>query len=648
MLSFPFAVARLLYSSPLVVFLGVAICFGQANGAAEAKLEQLSSEAQAAQQRGDYASAAKSYEELSRLRPDLGEIWANLGLMQQFMGDYSRADHDFQIALHKNAQLYVPNLFLGLNRLSAHQPRAAVGYLKAATALNKEDEQAALGLGRAYAGIQDDGNAVGWFDRASQINPRDPQAWYELGVTYLKLQDAAAVQLKNLDPHAVHARSLVADSFMEQGRFKDGILIYEKFRSEAHPPCLRSKLGLAYAQVGDVDKAKLAFQEEIRDQTGCLLADLGLARLAMVSGNFGEMLRQLHTIYECEPRFLHAYIQQIWTGLESEQVNSAVTELRKPTWAHDPVAAEAIAAANLESPSVHSAGPSEGHASINTAVAKERPEQLWTEGRYSACAETIRNLRGAQSPAHAVLLEQCSFYAGDYDLTLKTARQALQTVPHDVESLYWQAKSAQELAANSFVQMNAVAPDSPQGHLLMAEVHRAREEFAAAEADYKQVLESAELAEGEEVSAHLGLAHVYFHDSEDDKAIGELQSVLKADSSNADAHDLMGQLLVRRHQFDEAIPHLKLALQSLPPTSLPEVHSLLAKCYSARGAYAQALHELKPALTADTMGTYHYQLYQVYQKLGDQKSAAAALLKSEQLRQQKSRAEQEHTELTRP
>jgi tetratricopeptide (TPR) repeat protein len=110
----------------------------------------------------------------------------------------------------------------------------------------------------------------------------------------------------------------------------------------------------------------------------------------------------------------------------------------------------------------------------------------------------------------------------------------------------------------------------------------------------------------------------------------------------------MGQLLVRRHQFDEAIPHLKLALQSLPPTSLPEVHSLLAKCYSARGAYTQALGELKPALPADTMGTYYYQLYQLYRKLGDQKSANMALLKSEKLRQEKARTEQEHTELTRP
>jgi tetratricopeptide (TPR) repeat protein len=287
------------------------LCSAQQGAEGETRLAELSAQAQAAQQRGDYAAAAESYEELTRLRPEVGEIWANLGLMYQFMGDYPRADRDFLAALKKNARLYVPNLFLGLNRLRAHEPRAALPYLTLAESLNKGDEQAALGLGRAYKGVADPAKAAQWFERATQINPQDEEAWYEMGVSYLALQDDAVKQLKQQDPDGVYARTLVADAFVEQGRVNDAILIYERFRSQSHPPCLKSKLGLAYAQIGSDENAKQAFEDEIASGSGCLFANLGLARLALTQGNYGIVLRELHTVREREPKFLESYFQDL-------------------------------------------------------------------------------------------------------------------------------------------------------------------------------------------------------------------------------------------------------------------------------------------------------------------------------------------------
>jgi tetratricopeptide (TPR) repeat protein len=460
-------------------------------------------------------------------------------------------------------------------------------------------------------------------------------------VSYLHRQDCAASQLKKLGPEERHARTLVAEAFVEEGRTTDAIHIYEKLRWQDRPPCLRSELGFAYAQASLLDKAKEAFQEDLGRRSGCLLANLGLARVALVGGDTAEMLHQLHEVEERTPQFLRAYLQRVWSGLEADQVKNLITELQKPAWAQDPMAARVVESVNSGiSPSLadaHSAGQNPA----NPGMANRSPEELWTEDRYSACAEKIQKVKPPRPAALTTLLEQCSFYAGDYPLTLETTQHALQTASRDVEALYWQAKSAQELSANSFARMNAVAPDSPKVHLLMAELHRTREEFAAAAEEYNEVLKSGS-SRGEEISARLGLADVDFHNLEYDKALAELQSVLKSDPSNADANSLLGQVLVRRHQYDDAIPHLKLALQGNSPPSLPDVHSLLAKCYYARGEYSEALEELKPALSADTMGAFYFQLYQVYLKLGDQKSAAAALRKSEQLRQNKSEAEQQH------
>jgi tetratricopeptide (TPR) repeat protein len=605
---------------------------GQGPTATDDRLSALFSQAQEAQQRGDYRNAADSYEEIAKIRPDIAEVWANVGLMHQFQQEYSQADQAFQVALRKNPRLYVPNLFLGLNQLRMQQPRNALRYLKVAVDLNPQDEQAALGLARAYSAVRDNTNVAKWFERARQINPGDVDAWYGLGVSYLSLQDAAVLQLGNLDPNEVHARALVADAFVEQGRTNDAVKIYEQFRSATEPPCLLAALGFAYTQLGSASKARNAFRDEIQDRSGCFLAHLGLARLAMTDGDFGIMLREVTTVFEADQNFLRANVQRVWQGANDDGLTKTIAWLRQSSPGRRAFASQL--ADFMESGKWNGTGPDDSSGRPNPNL-QDSPQKLWAEGRYTACTYKLRKQKGPTSNISSSLLEQCAFYSGDYRSSLETSELVLRVAPGNFAALYWEAKSAQELAAAALAEVSALAPESSKVHLLLAELHRSREEFGAAELEYRTVLRSG----GEEISARLGLAQVYNQNSEDDQALEQLNEALKSDSTNPEAHALLGQILVRRHQYDEAVPHLKIGLNG-SPLALPQLHSLLAKCYAAQGAYAQALEELKPALRADMMGTFHYQMYQIYQKLGDQKSAAAALHKSEQLRREKLEAEQ--------
>jgi tetratricopeptide (TPR) repeat protein len=607
-------------------------CVGQGTTPAEDRLNAIFSQAQQAQQRGDYRSAADAYEKIAELRPDIGEVWANVGLMHQFLQEYSQAENAFQVALRKNPRLFVPNLFLGLNRLRMQQPRNALRYLKAAVDLNPQDEQAALGLARAYAMVEDNHSAAKWFERARQINPGDVDAWYGLGVSYLRLQDAAVRQLGKLNPNDVHARALVADAFVEQGRTNDAIKIYEQFRSSPQPPCLMAALGFAYAQLGAAFKARSAFQDDIQNRSGCFLAHLGLARLAMTDGDFAIMLRELIIVFEADQNFLRANMQRVWQGANDDQLSESIRWLRQVSPEQRDFAFRL--ADFMESGKWSVTAPTGSSSHPNPSV-PDTPQKLWAEGRYTACTDKLRRQKAPRSATSSSLLEQCTFYSGDYRAGLEASESALHVAPGNFAALYWEAKSAQELAAAALAQASAVAPESSKVHLLLAELHRSRGEFGAAEAEYRADLRSG----GEEVPARLGLAQLYNQNSEDDKALEQLNDALKSDSSNPEVNALLGQILVRRHQFDEAVPHLKIGLNG-SPLSLPQLHSLLARCYAADGEYARALEELKPALSADLMGTFHYQLYQIYQKLGDQRSAAAALRKSEQLRREKLEAEQ--------
>ena len=79
------------------------------------ELESLLAAAQQAQAANNYAAAAESYKQAVKFRPDMPELWANLGLMQHQTGDYTAAIGSFEKANRLKASLYVPNLFLGID-----------------------------------------------------------------------------------------------------------------------------------------------------------------------------------------------------------------------------------------------------------------------------------------------------------------------------------------------------------------------------------------------------------------------------------------------------------------------------------------------------------------------------------------------------
>ena len=67
-----------------------------------ARLESLLAQARQAQARSDFRAAATAYREALALRPDVAELWSNLGLMQHESREYSQAADAFRSALRLN------------------------------------------------------------------------------------------------------------------------------------------------------------------------------------------------------------------------------------------------------------------------------------------------------------------------------------------------------------------------------------------------------------------------------------------------------------------------------------------------------------------------------------------------------------------
>ena len=359
--------------------------------------------------------------------------------------------------------------------------------------------------------------------------------------------------------------------------------------------------------------------------------------LAVATEDFAGFLKELQVAWAADRPFVRANVQRVWKGADPDQLSKAGAYLRQNLPPQDALAGFLLQSIEAAGGAAHPAGAElkDDPASLGSKSAAQSAESLLEQGHYTACEDKLRSEKTAASPARALVLAQCAYYSGDYRTSLAASADALKANPQSAPALYWKAKSSQELAAAALEQMGATAPDSAKVHLLLAELHRAREEFAAAETEYNQVIDSG----NNDPAAHLGLAQVYYQESLDDKVLQQLQFVLKADPTNPQGSLLMGQVLVRRHQYAEALPYLKSALDG-SPLLRPLAHSLIARCLGAQGDYAGALAELKPALSADKAGIFHYQLYQIYQKLGDSKAAAAALQESEKLRREANEAEQ--------
>ena len=627
-----------------------ALSAGQERPGGEARLEQLYAQAQEAQSHGDYRGAAYKYNQILKIQPNAAEIRANLGLMHHLLGEYPEAIQDFEAAVRQKPELYVPNLFLGLDLLHMQQPQRAVIYLKRARSRSPADPQPTLGLGEAYTELHEFSKANYWYIRASEINPASGDAWYGQGVTYLRLARVAAEQLGKKDQNSFYARMLRAESLEERGSMEDAVTAYQKIlQSDSAPPCTRAALAFVYLFQNDESLVPLAAKqadEALGNDAGCLMARLASARIHLQGKDTASALQDLTEAWKADANFIKANVSRLWLGLKPETLEDVELRIRSiPPGPSDPAMISFLITAIdkwREEPSDAMASgmePEKVRSEADTpaaAVAEKNstPASLYSQGHFTACAQKLRPKLAGLPPSDLLLLAECAYNSGDLRTSFEAGAQLSKMNPDNPPGLYWQAKAAQKLAVGALVRASLAEPDSTRMHLLIAEAYRERQSFKEAEVEYSKVLGH----DPHSIAANLGLGEAYWQDDQFDKAIPHLQEVLTRKPGDPDASHVLGAILVSQHRYAEAMPYLTAALAG-SIAILPHVHALRSRVYLAQGQPEAALAEIKQSLDADLYGLYHYQLYQIYKKLGDEPAAAAALQQSETLRKRGNPAE---------
>jgi tetratricopeptide (TPR) repeat protein len=591
----------------------------------DATLASLLASAQQAQTSNDYAAAANDYMQAVKLRPDIPQLWANLGLMQHETKNYPEAAHSFQHALKLKPSLYVPNLFIGMDYLRMGKSQEAIPYLLKAEKMNSTDSLPPFTLGRAYSSLGKFLPAAHAYERAIHLDPQKSSAWFGLGIVRLDQVEEDARRMTKEDQSSSYAKTLYAESLVKQSRYKEATTSYQSALAvKPQPPCLHAELGLLSLKQGDDAAAEVNFQTEQQNGEGCSLAALGQARLGIDAGSDDEAWKILNDLWRRDQGFVEANASVLTNGIAPG---------RAAEFQH--VLAQNNAGASASDLSEFLFGAFRGQSQISKrdivslGTGEGSAQSNYLAGRYAVCASQLQRSFVARDAVGLQMLSACAYFAGDYEGAANASESLAGVVPHSAAALYWSIKANERLAFIALDKFQQLEPNSARSHLLLGDIYRQRRCFDDAQAEYEKAL----TLTPNDPAALLGLASAYLGNGNIDKTVETTQLGLKQAAADAELNLLMGEALVSRHKYANAEPYLLKALNA-KPQMLPHVHALLGQVYAEAGKTQQAIEQLKLGLQSDQDGSLHYQLARLYRRTGDTKAAATAIDQMKAIQQQ--------------
>ena len=237
----------------------------------DARVQQLYTEAKAAQSQGDIAGAIARYEEMLRLDRGLAAAYNNLGALYFSQRNYPKAVAILEQGLKVNPNMPSASALLGISLYETADYAKARPHLETAARANPNDANVQLFLAKDLIMLGDYEAAATHLRQFAGHQPKNQEAWYLLAKVYMKLSEQSLAEMNAIDPDSVQSHELSAE-VMESMNNYDGAVVELKKAVEMAPQRAGThyKLGEAYFSLSLWDSAAEQFQTELAlDPANC-------------------------------------------------------------------------------------------------------------------------------------------------------------------------------------------------------------------------------------------------------------------------------------------------------------------------------------------------------------------------------------------
>lgn len=578
----------------------------QTNTDAEAQQHfQLAHQAQAA---GQLDTAAAEYQKVIRLKPEVAEGYASLGLVYYAQSKFADSARVLEQAYKLNPKLPGVSLVLGLDSIKLYHPARAIPYLRQAISLEPANKQAQSSLGTALWDAGDTHASIKQLRKADTLFPSDPDILFVLGEAYRKASSQTVKRVLTEAQGTPLAHQIYGDIYKDEKAWQKATGHYQKaIDIDAHWPGAHLGLGEVDLSQDKFNDAEQQFHLELKVNPASAPAYARLAQVALLQNNTQASLNFMKTAIAIAPA----------------QTSSALGLPPSGLFARDSLSPSAKPQLQKNLPSLQSA-PSSPQRSLALAMVYA---ELGDHPSFAAAWNDFQ--KSALQPApHANLLQRAllSFNRRDYDRAETDLDTWIKLHPKDLPAQYLLGRTYRSQSLDILGRLVTLAPGSYRTHELMAQTYENSGDNDKALAEYR----IAEKLNPNLPGLHFAIGHLLSVSGDTTQAIAELQGELHLNPDHAEANAELGTILVAQHEPDKALPYLQKAIQLQPGLSI--VHQELGRAYFMQKNFPKAEVELKQAVQNDPDGAAHYQLGVVYRTLGRTQDAAAEFALSRKIK----------------
>jgi tetratricopeptide (TPR) repeat protein len=295
----------------------------------DSRVQELYSQAKAAEASGDLAGAVASYQSLLKIAPRLPAAYNNLGALYLRQREYQKAAETLEKGLKLDPKMSSAAALLGIARYEMGDYLGARHNLEAVLKSNPKDENAELYLANDLIKLGELNIAADHLRQLSQRQPANQEIWYLLGKVHMKLSEQALSKLNEIDPNSVWVHE-ISGEIMEGMKNFDGALIEFKKAVEMAPQQsgTRYALGNAYWSLRMWDAATEQFKAElVNDPTNCL-AQWKIGNVVLEQhGNPDEALAAVQKALDICPSLMQARLDRARALIGLDRHADAVKDL---------------------------------------------------------------------------------------------------------------------------------------------------------------------------------------------------------------------------------------------------------------------------------------------------------------------------------